>query len=298
MPIKHLVFSGGGPTVYKYLGALQQLEGANVFNSANIESVYGTSAGGMLGVVLSCKYDWTTIIDYFVKRPWHHAFKITPNDLFNVYEKKGIINQTFIDILFKPLFDAKDIPMNITMKGLFELSGIDLHLFTLELNSFEICDISHKTHPDLSVLTAVHMTSAIPVLFSPVCIEGKCYVDGGLVINYPLKYCLKDHSDEVNDILAFKNVYDIAGGSIGEDSNVVDVVVSICQHLMTRMNLLTIPDICLPNQINQPSSGLSVDYFQKTLESEDFRRELVEDGTKTACSFITKLSKTEATNPP
>lgn len=298
MPIKHLVFSGGGPTVYKYLGALEQLEGANVFNSANIESVYGTSAGGMLGVVLSCKYDWTTIIDYFVKRPWHHAFKITPNDLFNVYEKKGIINQTFIDILFKPLFDAKDIPMNITMKGLFELSGIDLHLFTLELNSFEICDISHKTHPDLSVLTAVHMTSAIPVLFSPVCIEGKCYVDGGLVINYPLKYCLKDHSDEVNDILAFKNVYDMVGGSIGEDSNVVDVVVSICQHLMTRMNLLTIPDICLPNQINQPSSGLSVDYFQKTLESEDFRRELVEDGVRTARSFITKLSKTEATNPP
>ena len=298
MPIKHLVFSGGGPTVYKYLGALQQLEGANVFNSANIESVYGTSAGGMLGVVISCKYDWTTIIDYFVKRPWHHAFKITPNDLFNVYEKKGIINQTFIDILFKPLFDAKDIPMNITMKGLFELSGIDLHLFTLELNSFEICDISHKTHPDLSVLTAVHMTSAIPVLFSPVCIEGKCYVDGGLVINYPLKYCLKDHSDEVNDILAFKNVYDTVCGSIGEDSNVVDVVVSICQHLMTRMNLLTIPDICVPNQINQPSSGLSVDYFQKTLESEDFRRELVEDGTKTACSFITKLLKTEAVNPP
>lgn len=298
MPIKHLVFSGGGPTVYKYLGALEQLEGANVFNSANIESVYGTSAGGMLGVVLSCKYDWTTIIDYFVKRPWHHAFKITPNDLFNVYEKKGIINQTFIDILFKPLFDAKDIPMNITMKGLFELSGIDLHLFTLELNSFEICDISHKTHPDLSVLTAVHMTSAIPVLFSPVCIEGKCYVDGGLVVNYPLKYCLKDHSDEVNDILAFKNVYDMVGGSIGEDSNVVDVVVSICQHLMTRMNLLTIPDICLPNQINQPSSGLSVDYFQKTLESEDFRRELVEDGVRTSRSFITKLSKTEATNPP
>lgn len=184
------------------------------------------------------------------------------------------------------------------MKGLFELSGIDLHLFTLELNSFEICDISHKTHPDLSVLTAVHMTSAIPVLFSPVCIEGKCYVDGGLVINYPLKYCLKDHSDEVNDILAFKNVYDMVGGSIGEDSNVVDVVVSICQHLMTRMNLLTIPDICLPNQINQPSSGLSVDYFQKTLESEDFRRELVEDGVRTARSFITKLSKTEATNPP
>ena len=203
MPIKHLVLSGGGPTALKYVGTLMHLEQCNVWDPVNLESIYGTSAGGMLGVVLCCKHKWDTIIDYFVKRPWGDAYQIKPEDIFNMYHKKGIINQTFIDIMFKPLFDAKNIPMGITMKGLYELSGIDLHLFSLELNAFEMCDISHKTHPNIPVLTAVHMTSAIPVLFSPVCFDGKCYVDGGIMNNYPLNYCLKDHP-EVDDICLLK----------------------------------------------------------------------------------------------
>ena len=285
MPIKHIVLSGGGHTALKYIGSLQHLEMNNVFNIQEIESIYGTSAGGMLGVVLCCKYDWVTIIDYFVKRPWHNAFKITPDDLFNMYIKKGILNQTFIDILFKPLFDAKNIPIDVTMQSLFELSGIDLHLFSLELNSFELCDISHKTHPNLKVLTALHMTSAIPVLFSPVCIDGKCYIDGGIVNNYPLNYCLKDHP-EVDDILAFKNIYNSNNSNIGDESNVVDVIVSICQHMLTHLNSSSESNVHIPNQINQSSEGLSADYFQQTLESESFRKTLIDDGLKTAIEFI------------
>ena len=92
MPIKHIVLSGGGPTALKYVGSLQHLESVGFLNQNEIESIYGTSAGGMLGVVLCCKYDWPTIIDYFVKRPWHNAFQITPDDVFNMYSKKGIIN--------------------------------------------------------------------------------------------------------------------------------------------------------------------------------------------------------------
>ena len=301
MPIKHVVLSGGGPTALKYIGTLQQLEMSNILKISEIESIYGTSAGGMLAVVLCCKHDWVTITDYFIKRPWHNAFKITPDDVFNMYTKKGIMNQTFIDIMFKPLFDSKNISMDITMQELYELSGIDLHLFSLELNLFEMCDISHKSHPNLPVLTALHMTCAIPVLFSPVCIDGKCYVDGGLVNNYPLNYCLKDHP-EADDILAFKNIYHNLSYEIGDDSTLVDVVVSIFQNMLKHMNLMNATNTYIPNQINQPSDVLSGEYFQKTLESEDFRRELLEDGVKTAVEFIKKLIKkplkTEQVTPP
>jgi predicted acylesterase/phospholipase RssA len=297
MPIKHIVFSGGGPTALKYVGSLQHLESVGFLNQNEIESIYGTSAGGMLGVVLCCKYDWPTITDYFIKRPWHNAFQITPDDVFNMYSKKGIINQNLIDIIFKPLFEAKNIPMDITMKALNELSGIDLHLFSLELNSFEMCDISHKTHPTLQVLTALHMTCAIPIMFSPVCIGGKCYIDGGLMNNYPLNYCLKDHS-EINDILAFKNVYGTCNSDIDDSSTVVDVIVAICQHLLKHMNCLNESPIKIPYRFNQPSKGLSSEYFQQTLDSESFRRELVEDGIRTAIEFIKKPLKTEEATLP
>jgi len=289
MPIKHLVLSGGGPTALKYVGSLMQLEQDGIWDPNNLESIYGTSAGGMLGVVLCCKHDWDTLIAYFVKRPWGDAYQIKPEDIFNMYDKKGIINQSFIDIMFKPLFDAKNIPMDITMKEFYEWSKIDLHLFSLELNAFEMCDISHKTHPDIPVLTAVHMTSAIPVLFSPVCLGGKCYVDGGIMNNYPLNYCLKDHP-EVDDILSFKNIYNKQHSNIDDDSNIIDVIVSLCSHLLKHAHLSSL-SVDIPNQINQPSEGLSAGYFQQTLFSEPFRQGLVDEGIKTAREFILTLAK-------
>jgi predicted acylesterase/phospholipase RssA len=243
----------------------------------------------MLGVVLCCKHEWNTIIDYFVKRPWGDAYQIKPEDIFNMYSKKGIINQSFIDIMFKPLFDAKNIPMDITMKGFYDWSGIDLHLFSLELNAFEMCDISHKTHPDIPVLMAVHMTSAIPVLFSPVCLDGKCYVDGGIMNNYPINYCLKDHP-EVDDILSFKNVSNNSHSNIDNDSTIMDVIVLICSRLLKHANLSTLTED-IPNQINQTSCGLSAGSFQETLFSEPFRQGLVDEGIETAREFIRTLAK-------
>jgi predicted acylesterase/phospholipase RssA len=140
------------------------------------------------------------------------------------------------------------------------------------------------------------MTSAVPVLFTPVCMNGKCYVDGGIVNNYPINYCLKDHP-EVDDILAFKNVYNNLTYNVGDESSVVDVIVSICQNLLIRMNSLNVVDVDIPNVIKQPSEVLSAEYFQQTLESEIYRRELIDDGIKTALEFIKKPSKTEEENP-
>ena len=68
MPIQHIVLSGGGPIGLAHLGALKELEQSNIWKLSDLKSVYGTSAGGMLGLLLCLKYDWETVIDYFVKR--------------------------------------------------------------------------------------------------------------------------------------------------------------------------------------------------------------------------------------
>ena len=291
MPIQHLVLSGGGPIGLAHLGALKELEQSNIWKISDLKSIYGTSAGGMLGLLLCLKYDWDTVIDYFVKRPWANAFKIKPEDIFNIYQKKGILDIQFIETIFKPLFDAKNVSMNITLKELYEWSGIDLHVFSLELNEFEICDISHTSFPDLPVLKAIHMTSAIPIAIEPVCMNGKCYVDGGFINNYPLNHCLKNHPD-VDDILSFKNIYSNLSSNITEESTALDMMVTLCQHLFKKISLTNgMPSI--PNQVNQHSVGMSIGGFIDTLDSESYRMSLIEDGIKTAKEFI--ISKTSKT---
>ena len=61
MTIKHLVISGGGPLGLRYLGALKKLEQEEFWNLDNIESIYGTSVGAIIGAFICLKYDWETL---------------------------------------------------------------------------------------------------------------------------------------------------------------------------------------------------------------------------------------------
>jgi hypothetical protein len=58
MTIKHLVIAGGGPILVQVLGALQHLEKQKLIDLNNIETIYGTSAGAIVGILICLKFDW------------------------------------------------------------------------------------------------------------------------------------------------------------------------------------------------------------------------------------------------
>ena len=90
----------------------------------NIESIYGTSAGAIVGVLICLKFDWETINDYIIKRPWQDVFKITVERILEAYTKKGIFGSKTIEKCFKPLLDAKDISMTVTLEDFYKYSNI------------------------------------------------------------------------------------------------------------------------------------------------------------------------------
>ena len=166
MTIKHLVISGGGPIMVQVLGAIQNLEKNNFIDMKNIESIYGTSAGAIVGILICLKFDWETINDYIIKRPWNDVFSIKVQNIFDAYTKKGIFDNKIIEKCFRPLLDAKDISMDITLEEFYKFSNIELHLFSFEINEYKVHDISYITHPSLPLMTAIQMTCALPVLLT------------------------------------------------------------------------------------------------------------------------------------
>ena len=70
MTIKNIVIPGGGALGFQYLGALQKLEKENFWKIENIESIYGTSVGAIIGAFICLKYDWETLNKYIIERPW------------------------------------------------------------------------------------------------------------------------------------------------------------------------------------------------------------------------------------
>jgi predicted acylesterase/phospholipase RssA len=161
MTIKNLVISGGGPIMIQVLAAIQHLEKNNLLDISNIESIYGTSAGALVGLLLCLKFDWETINDYIIKRPWHDVFPMKIQDIFDAYTKKGIFDMKHIEKCIKPLFDAKNIQMDITLEDFYNYSKIEFHLFSFEINEYKVQDVSYITHPKLSLLTAIHILAPL-----------------------------------------------------------------------------------------------------------------------------------------
>ena len=296
MTIKHLVISGGGHSLFTLLGTIREFESQKFLQISELQSIYGTSAGAILGVILTMGYDWETIYDYLIKRPWHDAFKVDVQTILNAYSSCGLFDKNAFAILFKPLFEAKDVPMDITLAQFYHLYPVDLHFFTFEMNHFIVEDISHTTHPDIPLLKAIQMTCALPMVVAPVHMEGKCYIDGGIVCNYPLNFCIEKYKN-TEDILSFKNFYsqeEDENHDMNETSTMLDFLMHFSYKLMFHISTED-KQIKIKNEVLVKKRVLTLSYMQSVLNSMSMRKELYEEGIVCTTDFLKKLEQETAT---
>lgn len=286
MTIKHLVLPGGGINGLKTLGVLFRLSEKNVFKVSDIESIYATSISSFIAVLIALNFEWDYIIDYMIKRPWHEALHL---NILGLVSNRGLFDRELFQIFFKPFFDAKGISLNITLKQLASITKMELHFFSLNLHTFEMVDLCHRTHPNLSVLTAVQMTAAVPMLISPVFYENHFYVDGALGgTNYPLNYCNKPPEE----ILGIYNDYaksKIKNCQIDNSTSFFEYLVFLCHRLVDNLlvNKQNIVDHSLPKiEVTCETNQMSINEFYETIMSLSKRQELFDEGTQTAEDYL------------
>ena len=304
MTIKHLVISGGGPIGLSYLGAMEYLIDNGFVNMDNIESIYATSAGTVIAVTLSLKYDFSTIKKYAIERPWNDVFKISAKQIIESYTNKGIYDIKIIEKMFKPLLEANDLSLSITMKEFYEYSKKDIHFFVFDLNTFKTVEITHTEYPDLSLLKAIYISCSLPGVFIPTIMDGKCLIDGGTLANYPLNYCLRDHTNK-DEILSFNFVYKNEDGTecsgnniINEESDLLDYVLALS---LNAVNYITtsIKHDDIPNVIEccSSSTNFTIENISHTVGSIDGRQELYDKGIECAKRLLITKEKEKEEKP-
>jgi len=285
MTIKHIVIPGGGPIGVQALGAIQYLEQQKYIDVNMIDTIYATSIGTIVATLIALKFEWNTINDYIIKRPWQDVFQINISQIFDIFSKKGLFDKNSIEIFFKPFFNAKDIPIDITLLDFYKFSNIELHIFSLETNNFSVLDCSYKTHPQLPLITAIHMSCAIPILFSPVCIDNNCYVDGGVVCNDPLNYCI-DKADSIDEIFALCNDYSNENTDpITSESSLLEFLINIINKLLNNVSNVFDPKT-IANQLIYKSQYMSLSYLQKFISSQSVRQELLDYGINCGREYL------------
>ncbi len=205
MTIKHLVLSGGGAAGFTVYGALKYLNKAKFFDISNIKSIHACSAGSIIAGLVLLTDNWDMLDDYILKRPWDKLININPINLLNLWQKKGIFNEEMIKLILKPFLQAKEFDENITLNQLYEKTNIEIYMYTTNINSLELetVSLSYKTHPDLEFYKAISMSSAFPLMFMPICDTSNCYIDGGLLNNFPLNDCI-NLNNNIDEILGIK----------------------------------------------------------------------------------------------
>ena len=293
MTIKNLVISGGGAVGFRYLGILSYLINKSYINCKEIENIFATSIGSFLATSICLGYDMETIINYFVDRPWQEVFKISPLQVLCAYKSKGIFSSIHYEQILSPLLKGKGLNINITLKELFEYSKINLYFNSVEINNinnFETIIISHHNFPDLSLIKVLQMTSSIPYLIEPICIDQKCYTDGGLLINYLSKYCLSNNCKEEETLgltYMLDNEYNKEDCKINEESTMFDFFYMFNFKISSYLVSLD-PPPALANQIVLQLSKSPIDtkLMNDILTTKELRKTWFKDGENDAITFL------------
>lgn len=213
--IKHIVISGGATSGVSMLSMLKTLNDNKFYNYNNIETLWGTSAGSIIIVLLALNLEWNSIYTYITERPWDKILTIHPTNLLESYTKKGLLcSYDLVKKFFIPLFKTKDINIDITMRQFYEVTKIKIFIFSTSVNQLESVNFSYLSHPDMEVMRAVSLSSAIPFVFKPIMYENNYYCDGGLVNNFPLLNCVNyiKEKEKEKDIKTFeKEILGITG---------------------------------------------------------------------------------------
>jgi hypothetical protein len=179
MTIKHLFIGGGSFYGFSFFGILKQACISNVMSLPEIKTIHGISAGSMIGTIISLGFDWDILEDYIINRPWDKLFSLNMYSLIHSIQNRGIFSKPEFDEIFKPLFSAKEISTDITMREFHEHTGIEHYYYISQLtDKLHSIVVSHKTHPNWKLLDVVYMSSCLPILFSPIIMDGGDSGDG------------------------------------------------------------------------------------------------------------------------
>lgn len=188
-----LVLSGGAAKGIAHIGVLKVLEEAGL----TVDYIGGTSMGSIVGALYAMGYDAKTLENLVLKQDWSYLLgdEVAISNLS--IEEKEESRRYFLS------FQAERFRPKLP-SGLRSGQNISLLLSGLAWPYQDIDDFSNLPIPFLCIATdivegeqvildkgylpdAIRASMAIPTIFTPVEIDDRLLVDGGMVNNFPVK---------------------------------------------------------------------------------------------------------------
>lgn len=196
----NLALEGGGIRGIAYAGAFAVLEARGIADS--ISNIAGTSAGAVAGSLLSVGYSAQEIkklmagmrVQHFNDGRWFFI-----GGQHRMRKHFGWYRGDALEAWIESCLVRKSGIAHLTFRQLHDLAlhshrFKDLYVTASNLSRQQLAVFSWLSFPEMEVATAVRASMSVPLYFEALRLDslghkspaGDVYVDGGLVMNYPL----------------------------------------------------------------------------------------------------------------
>lgn len=294
-PFTHLVLSGGAYLGFAELGALSAL--SDTIDPTQMKTYDATSIGCIFSVLFALGCSTQDVMEYFLERPWEQVIhELYPNisidTVSRVIEQGGIFDKEFTRIVMHP-FLSIHFPEhvashfeNLTLQEVYEYTGKEIYMYAVRLpcdsTMLELASISHYTHPDMPLLTALQMTTAVPILFEPVEYKGDTYIDGGLLSNYPIQQCVERGVD-VDSIFSIY-LKTLPTDSTPSKYKLFEFQYGLLYRMVYRLRGLH-ENVSVPNELIVLCEHMSLDEIWTQIRSKEARRKMMDIGERSALLY-------------
>jgi NTE family protein len=188
-----LAMSGGGLRGFAQIGVLDELEKAGI----PIDFIAGSSMGSVVGGMYAIGYSPAEIEEFALTTDWAHIFSNAPERSTMFLGQKSESNRHIISIRFdglKPYFPQAISQGQQLFNAFHSLvmrantlpnANFDDLKIPLRIVALDKYDGTQKVFKEGNLALAILSSIAAPFLFSDVTIDGRAYVDGGIINNIP-----------------------------------------------------------------------------------------------------------------
>jgi NTE family protein len=326
-PFKNLVFRGGGMKGSAYTGALEVLEDQGILEQ--IKRVAGSSAGAITATLVSFNQDFSETLkliesldfklvpqlasDNRENEPeWLPRFigkeisKITGDfeAVQRLMTKYGWYSSEYFNRWIRKIIAKKcEGNADATFADFRRFGFKDLYVVSANVSKLEVAVFSADTTPDFAVADAVRMSMSIPLYFEvmrfdgEVFGEGDYFVDGGILMNYPLH--IFDHPKFKENNIWYENginwetlgFYLYTNANLISETKKIESFKDFISHLYESYNIsLQMAEIEHNPNVQRRSVkintlGVSSTDFHLSKKDQKFR-DLIDEGRKATLNYL------------
>ncbi len=288
--IENIVIGSGAQDLFTYIGVIDKLFLTDYIKTENIKKVYGTSAGALIGLIIAAGCDWEAFVNYAINKPWGKYFENAFTDgLINFNDKKGLIDSScFEDALIPPLKSC-GFKGSATFKEMYEKTGIELNVYSLNVNTWKHECFNYINTPDLEVIKGVHMSATFPFLVQPLYYNGSYYIDGGMEIDCPIDQCLE--SCDIDKTICIRKLCKIRPleEKLEENATLLPFISIFIKKTIAKGRMMD--DLSFKNTIDLQKEEVDIREFVTVMDNEKSRRELIEHGRIVGYKYLTEVLK-------